>query len=103
MVFFSEMILALATMKDFGARRLSSQSAHFFAYTRARVVSLIVSAVIISMLLVHYFKQFLKRSNTSPTETQREIRIAGRHFMLQTTLFVGTIGLLALYMSRLVP
>ena len=102
MVSFSEMILALVTMKGFGARRLSSRSAKFLAYALARVISLIVSAAIISMLLVHYFKQFLKSSNTSPTETQREIRIAGRHFMLQTTLFVGTIGLLALYMSRLV-
>lgn len=103
MVFSFVMNLALATTRGFGARRLFGQNANYITNTSVRVVSLILSAAIISMLLVHYFTQFLRRSKASPTETQREIRIAGRHFMLQTTMFVGTIGLLALYMSRLVP
>lgn len=36
------------------------------------------------------------------TEKQLQVRVADMHFMLQTTAFVVTLGVLALYMSRIV-
>ncbi|KAH8120674.1 voltage-gated potassium channel [Phellopilus nigrolimitatus] len=60
------------------------------------VVSLLVCAVIVALLLVHYYL----RLQGVTSDRQHQVRIAGRHFMLQNTLFVGTIAILALFMSR---
>ncbi|THH11384.1 hypothetical protein EW145_g690 [Phellinidium pouzarii] len=40
------------------------------------------------------------RKGKPPTILQQEVRVAGRHFMLQNTIFMGTVGILALFMSR---
>lgn len=60
-----------------------------------------MTAIIMALLLCHYISRFKDSKNTLPSERQIEVRIAGRHFMIQTTLFVCTTGILALYMSRL--
>lgn len=54
-----------------------------------------------ALLLCHYISRLKDSKSTLPSERQIEVRIAGRHFMIQTTLFVCTTGILALYMSRL--
>ncbi|KAI5115764.1 hypothetical protein M0805_001205 [Coniferiporia weirii] len=64
------------------------------------VISLLISAVIVALLLVHYFLLFRKGKGLPQSDLEKEVRIAGRHFMLQNTLFISTIGILALFMSR---
>ncbi|EJD04357.1 voltage-gated potassium channel [Fomitiporia mediterranea MF3/22] len=65
------------------------------------VMSLLIVTGIVVLLLSHYYLHIRgKREQRVPLETQMSLRIAGRHFMLQNTLFVTTIGLLALVMSR---
>lgn len=54
-----------------------------------------------ALLLCHYVSRFKDSKSSLPSERQIEVRVAGRHFMIQTTLFVCTTGILALYMSRL--
>ena len=66
------------------------------------VISLLLALVIVALLLCHYLRLVWGRKQQSISENQVRVRIAGRHFMLQTTLFVLTIGLLALFMSRVV-
>ncbi|KAJ4473895.1 voltage-gated potassium channel [Lentinula aciculospora] len=66
------------------------------------VMSLLLATVILGLLLLHFFLVFARdKARGPPSENQIRVRIAGRHFMIQNTLFVTTIGLLALYMSRL--
>lgn len=65
-------------------------------------MSLLIATVIVFLLTVHYWYEVSGHEGEDPTENQVQVRIAGRHFMLQTTLFVSTVGLLALFMSRIV-
>jgi len=60
-----------------------------------------MTAAIMALLLCHYVSRFKDSKSSLPSERQIEVRVAGRHFMIQTTLFVCTTGILALYMSRL--
>ena len=66
-----------------------------------RVVSLIVAFFILLLLLCHYVFQFIPNRGGSSTVSQLQVRVTGRQFMIQTQFFVGTIAVLALYMSRL--
>ena len=66
------------------------------------VISLLVATVIVFLLTLHYWHEVSGHEGEDPTENQVQVRIAGRHFMLQTTLFVSTVGLLALFMPRIV-
>ncbi|KAL5495642.1 TOK1 [Sanghuangporus weigelae] len=62
--------------------------------------SLVLALVIFALLLSHYLLHVRGKSHQSTSENQVRVRIAGRHFMLENTLFVLTIGLLALFMSQ---
>lgn len=68
-----------------------------------RVVSLFIVFVIVGLLLFHYVVVFRYRHrNKEPDSIEVQVGIAGRHFMLQNTVFVSTVAVLALFMSRLV-
>jgi len=60
-----------------------------------------MTAVIMILLLSNYISRSKDAKGSLPSERQIDVRIAGRHFMIQTTLFVFTTGILALFMSRL--
>ncbi|KAL5534612.1 hypothetical protein ACEPAG_1075 [Sanghuangporus baumii] len=62
--------------------------------------SLVLVFIIFALLLSHYLLHVHGKSHQSTSENQVRVRIAGRHFMLENTLFVLTIGLLALFMSQ---
>ena len=66
------------------------------------VVSLLMTSLIVALLVFHYLVKFRRGKGPSTEENQVQARIAGRHFMIQTTLFVCTVGVLALFMSKLV-
>jgi hypothetical protein len=67
------------------------------------VVSLILSSLITFLLLCHWGFEFKQnRPDKGPTDDQLTMRVAGRHFMLNVTLFVVDLALLALLGSRVV-
>ena len=99
--------------KAFGARKHSSpaipdlliladDSACCSLYPVRRVMSLLLAGLIVALLFVHYVQYVRGRQGNARTENQKRVRVAGRHFMLENTLFVLTIGLLALFMSEVV-
>lgn len=67
-----------------------------------RVFSLVLAFIIFALLLCHYLLNVRGKLYRSTPENQVRVRIAGRHFMLENTLFVVTIGFLALFMSQVV-
>lgn len=73
-----------------------------FLFLASRVISLLFSLVIVVLLLTHYVRFVRGKKDHNPTDNQKRVRVAGRHFMLQNTLFVLTVGLLALFMSKVV-
>lgn len=70
-------------------------------------VSLIASGIILALLLLHWVVEFRgipsenKQSTLTPTRTNLQIRVAGRHFMLQNTMLVALMALTALIFSRI--
>ena len=71
---------------------------------RARsVVSLAISGLITFLLLCHWgFELRGKAQKRGLTDAQMEVRVAGRHFMINVTLFVIDLALLALLASKVV-
>lgn len=66
------------------------------------MVSLIICGLITTFLVFHWAMEIRKRPAHNPTEDQIAVRIAGRHFMVNVTLFVIVLGIFALISSRVV-
>ncbi|CAE6533692.1 unnamed protein product [Rhizoctonia solani] len=72
----------------------------------AAVISVIASGFILALLLLHWvfdFKRDRSENGQSPTpaHTKLQIRVVGRHFMLQNTMLIALIALTALIFSRI--
>ncbi|KAB5589920.1 Outward-rectifier potassium channel TOK1 [Ceratobasidium theobromae] len=70
------------------------------------VVSAIASGIILLLLLFHWAVEFKREVHKDipppkPVQTRLEIRVAGRHFMLQNTSLVALIALTSLILSRI--
>ncbi|KAB5589919.1 Outward-rectifier potassium channel TOK1 [Ceratobasidium theobromae] len=70
------------------------------------VISLIGSGIILSLLVLHWVVEFQwNRPNddlpSGSTNAKLQMRVAGRHFMLQNTLLIALISLTALIFSRI--
>ncbi|CEL54017.1 Outward-rectifier potassium channel TOK1 OS=Saccharomyces cerevisiae (strain ATCC 204508 / S288c) GN=TOK1 PE=1 SV=1 [Rhizoctonia solani AG-1 IB] len=70
------------------------------------VVSLVASGIVLALLLLHWALEFKRNSShdnqpTTPAHTKIQIRVAGRHFMLQNTMLTALIALTALIFSRI--
>ncbi|KZT43256.1 voltage-gated potassium channel [Sistotremastrum suecicum HHB10207 ss-3] len=95
-----KVIVALINLSVFGSR---SKRGDGFTYLEAfwcAVVSVILSGFITIALLIHWIVAF-HPSQKEERVTSSEVRITGRHFMLQVTWLVSAIGLGALIFSRI--
>jgi potassium channel subfamily K len=76
----------------------------FVSEQNPRVVSLVTSAIVLALLLFHFFTEYRHRQLKGPQserDIHRQVRVSGRHFMLSTTLFIAWIALMALVFSRI--
>ena len=74
-------------------------------FSTGRVVSIFINLMIVVLLLLHYVVVVVHRKRSENEEDESvevQVGVTGRHFMLQTTLFIATIAVLALLMYRLV-
>lgn len=71
------------------------------------VISLLASGIILGLLLLHWVVEFkseppIHARPKTPVYSKIQIRVAGRHFMLQNTMLMALIALTALIFSRIV-
>lgn len=64
------------------------------------VVSDVTSGLIVIFLVLHFIFEFMSKKDQG--HLTQNVRIAGRHFMLQTTVFLSWVALAALIFSRIV-
>ncbi|EUC60623.1 ion channel protein, partial [Rhizoctonia solani AG-3 Rhs1AP] len=70
------------------------------------VVSVIASGIVLALLLIHWSLEFKRDPSkddqpSASSHTKLQIRVAGRHFMLQNTMLIALIALTALIFSRI--
>jgi potassium channel subfamily K len=86
----------------FGILTRNSPGYSFLEGFWCAVVSLIASALVAFALVAHMILEWrrAKQDGAKEQHIHRQVRVAGRHFMLSTTLFLALDALTALVLSR---
>lgn len=95
--------------KGFGLREYTTGSLTFepSSLHLGRVISLLAAGIILALLLLHWIVEFNAKPSKNagpetPAHTKLQIRVAGRHFMLQNTMLIALIAFTALIFSKIV-
>ncbi|KAH7337786.1 hypothetical protein B0J17DRAFT_664258 [Rhizoctonia solani] len=101
-----KVVTGISNLVVFGALTRNQPQFSYAEGFWSAVVSLIASGIILALLLVHWTIEFkrdpsLDDQPSTPTNTKVQLRVAGRHFMLQNTMLIGLIALTALIFSRI--
>ncbi|KAG8784636.1 hypothetical protein FRC12_018470 [Ceratobasidium sp. 428] len=102
-----QVITAIVNLVVFGALTRNQPGFSYGEGFWSAVVSLIASGIILFLLLLHWAVEFRtdqgskKSSPGAAAHTRLQLRVAGRHFMLQNTMLMALIALMALIFSRI--
>ncbi|KAF8321589.1 voltage-gated potassium channel [Clavulina sp. PMI_390] len=92
--------VSLANVIMFGALKRNSQGWHYGEGFWCAVMSTIIGGIVFVLLLLHWAIE-MDESRVPKTTLQQTVRVTGRHFMLQTTLYVATVAIMALAFSQI--
>ncbi|CAE6476460.1 unnamed protein product [Rhizoctonia solani] len=101
-----KVVTGISNLVVFGALTRNQPQFSYAEGFWSAVVSLIASGLILALLLVHWVIEFKRDPSRdgqpcTPAHTKLQLRVAGRHFMLQNTMLIGLIALTALIFSRI--
>ncbi|CAE6447781.1 unnamed protein product [Rhizoctonia solani] len=101
-----KVVTAIINLVVFGALTRNQPQFSYAEGFWSAVVSLIASGIILALLLLHWALVFKRNAPqgdqpSTPGHTKLQIRVAGRHFMLQNTMLITLIALTALIFSRI--
>ncbi|KAG8712754.1 hypothetical protein FRC11_014283, partial [Ceratobasidium sp. 423] len=99
-------VTGIANLVVFGALTRNQPQFTYAEGFWAAVVSEIASGFTLVLLLLHWVFEFKRDPSqddqpSTPTHTKLQVRVAGRHFMLQNTMLIALIALTALIFSRI--
>ncbi|KAG8985727.1 hypothetical protein FRB94_005465 [Tulasnella sp. JGI-2019a] len=92
-----KVVTSTANLITFGALVKNQDGRTYDEGFWCAVVSDVAAGIIFLLLLLHWFFN----SSRKDTELKQNLRIAGRHFMLQSTMFLALVALSALIFSRI--
>ncbi|QRV84630.1 ion channel protein [Ceratobasidium sp. AG-Ba] len=104
---FVKVITGVVNLIVFGALTRNQPSFSYAEGFWSAVISVIASGIVLFLLLLHWAVDFQnhkaskKAGLKTPAHTKLQIRVAGRHFMLQNTMLIALIGLTALIFSKI--
>ncbi|KDN36673.1 hypothetical protein RSAG8_10671, partial [Rhizoctonia solani AG-8 WAC10335] len=101
-----KVVTGICNLVVFGALTRNQPQFSYAEGFWSAVVSVIASGIILALLLLHWTLQFKRDPSqddqpSTPSRTKLQIRVAGRHFMLQNTTLIALIALTALIFSRI--
>ncbi|KAJ1300970.1 hypothetical protein OPQ81_003395 [Rhizoctonia solani] len=101
-----KVVTGIVNLVVFGALTRNQPQFSYAEGFWSAVVSVIASGIILALLFLHWALQFKRDPSQSdqpstPSRTKLQIRVAGRHFMLQNTMLIALIALTALVFSRI--
>ncbi|KAG9125493.1 hypothetical protein FRC07_007378 [Ceratobasidium sp. 392] len=102
-----KVITGIVNLVVFGALTRNQPGFSYAEGFWSAVVSVIASGIILFLLLLHWVVEFKnnqtsRKSGSEPAaHTKLQLRVAGRHFMLQNTMLIALIALTALIFSRI--
>ncbi|CUA74245.1 Outward-rectifier potassium channel TOK1 [Rhizoctonia solani] len=103
---FIKVVTGVCNLVVFGALTRNEPQFSYAEGFWSAVISVIASGIILALLLVHWTLGFKRDPSqdgqpSTPAHTRLQIRVAGRHFMLQNTMLMCLIALNALIFSRI--
>ncbi|CAE6511710.1 unnamed protein product [Rhizoctonia solani] len=103
---FIKVVTGVCNLVVFGALTRNQPQFSYAEGFWSAVISVIASGIILALLLIHWTLGFKRDPSqddqpSTPAHTRLQIRVAGRHFMLQNTMLMCLIALNALIFSRI--
>ncbi|KEP46386.1 ion channel protein [Rhizoctonia solani 123E] len=102
---FIKVVTGICNLVVFGALTRNQPQFSYAEGFWSAVVSVIASGIVLALLLLHWSLEFKRDPSkddqpSASSHTKLQIRVAGRHFMLQNTMLIALIALTALIFSR---
>ncbi|KAF8688616.1 Voltage-gated potassium channel, partial [Rhizoctonia solani] len=102
----AKVVVGITNLVVFGALTRNQPQFSYAEGFWSAVVSVIASGIVLALLLLHWMLEFKRDPSqddqpSTPAHTKVQIRVAGRHFMLQNTMLIALIALTALIFSRI--
>ncbi|CAE6475483.1 unnamed protein product [Rhizoctonia solani] len=103
---FVKVVTGICNLVVFGALTRNQPQFSYAEGFWSAVVSVIASGIVLALLLIHWALEFKRDPSkddqpSTSTNTKLQIRVAGRHFMLQNTMLIALIAFTALIFSRI--
>ncbi|QRW25725.1 hypothetical protein RhiXN_10802 [Rhizoctonia solani] len=102
-----KVVVGITNLVVFGALTRNQPQFSYAEGFWSAVVSVIASGIVLALLLLHWMLEFKRDPSqddqpSTPAHTKVQIRVAGRHFMLQNTMLIALIALTSLIFSRII-
>ncbi|GAB1520464.1 hypothetical protein RhiTH_003540 [Rhizoctonia solani] len=102
-----KVVVGITNLMVFGALTRNQPQFSYAEGFWSAVVSVIASGIVLALLLLHWMLEFKRDPSqddqpSTPAHTKVQIRVAGRHFMLQNTMLIALIALTSLIFSRII-
>ncbi|KAF8594433.1 voltage-gated potassium channel [Ceratobasidium sp. AG-I] len=101
-----KVVTAIVNLVVFGALTRNQPGFSYGEGFWSAVISLLAAGIILALLLLHWVVEFKAKPSENagpetPAHTKLQIRVAGRHFMLQNTMLISLIAFTALIYSKI--